>query len=122
MICFKQKWSRKLSSKCYLKFNNSATTCVSACYCISLLPTFGKDRAKIPIKLDSFTLAQVPISQKNTLLKIKFPLKNNQLKWEVLCTAQKFQNNLTRSFFKAFLEKEYCNIIQIPNRIIMNQL
>lgn len=63
MICFKQKWSRKLPSDCYLKFNNSATACVSACCCMSFLPTFGKDRAKIPIKPDSlFTLAQVPIS------------------------------------------------------------
>lgn len=64
MICFKQeKWSRKLSSNCFLKFNNSATACVSACYYMSFLPYFGKDRAKIPIKLDSlFTLAQIPIS------------------------------------------------------------
>lgn len=64
MICFKQeKWSRKLSSNCFLKFNNFASACVSACYYMSLFPYFGKDRPKIPIKLDLlFTLAQIPIS------------------------------------------------------------
>lgn len=116
MICSKQeKWSRKLSSNCFLKLNNSATACVSVCYYMSFLPSFGKDRAKIPIKLDSlFTLAQVPISQKNTLFKIKFPLKNNQLKWEVLCRAQKFQNNLIRRIFLKLSWKR--NIVEYSNR------
>lgn len=63
MICFKLKWSRKLSSNCFLKFNNSATACVSAHYYMSFLPSFGKDKTKIPIKPNSlFTLVQVPIS------------------------------------------------------------